>query len=224
MHHIGETPTSCKQRNAIDPTGCGDMVLAALGVCIAAGLTWPDVCQIANAAAGLKCERRGAVPVPRAEVVLDLLDGEKRIQRALLPVVRATRQRVVFTNGCFRVCHAGHAWLMRWAKEQGACLVVGVNDDESAANLRPGEYVMPLAERMEIIAGLGCVDYVVPFSEPDPCELLRLLKPDVLVKGGEYAGERIPGDDMVADVRIAPESPYATHATSLIADLIQNQD
>jgi D-beta-D-heptose 7-phosphate kinase/D-beta-D-heptose 1-phosphate adenosyltransferase len=124
--------------------------------------------------------------------------------------------RVVFTNGCFRLLHAGHAFLLDWAKQQGDLLIVGVNSDESAYRLKgPGGY--PLAERMEILAALACVDYVVSFDDDTPYDIIEALKPDILVKGSECAHQYIPGSDLVSDVRIAPEGPFAhLHATKIL--------
>ncbi len=129
-----------RSRHVVDVTGAGDMVLATLGVCLAGGLDWPNACRIANAAAGLKVERRGAAPVSRAELVADLCHGYKVLPLPLLLACleshRLHGQKIVFTNGCFDVLHAGHVQMLREAKAQGDVLVVGLNSDASVRTLK----------------------------------------------------------------------------------------
>lgn len=126
---------------------------------------------------------------------------------------------VIFTNGVFRVPHAGHAWYLRWARSQGDLLVVGVNDDKSAKIAKgPENFVLPIEERVEWLTSLECVDWVIPFPWPDPIPLIKELKPDVLVKGAEYAGRRVPGDDMVRRVLFAPADAYPRHCTDLVGE------
>lgn len=102
---------------------------------------------------------------------------------------------VVFTNGVFDLLHVGHVTLLEAARAQGAALVVGVNADESVRRLGKGtdRPLVPLAERGRVLAALGCVDCVVPFEEPTPLALILALRPDVLVKGADYAPESIVG-------------------------------
>jgi rfaE bifunctional protein nucleotidyltransferase chain/domain len=104
-------------------------------------------------------------------------------------------EKTVFTNGVFDLLHPGHIQLLQFAREQGDILVVGINDDASVRRLK-GEKrpIFPLAERMEILAALECVDFIVPFSEDTPLQLIRALgKIDVLVKGGDYAPGEVVG-------------------------------
>lgn len=126
---------------------------------------------------------------------------------------------VVFTNGVFRIPHAGHAWLLDWARQKGEVLVVGINDDVSAFRQKPGEYVLPLDERIRMLSTMACVDWIIPYSEDDPGSILRLLRPARLVKGNEYAGVDIPGRVFVGEVMIAPESPYGRHASDLVSEI-----
>lgn len=112
---------------------------------------------------------------------------------------RRRDERMVFTNGVFDLLHPGHIELLQFARSQGDFLVVGVNDDASVRRLK-GEKrpIFPLAERMEILAALECVDYVVPFSQDTPLELIRTLgRIDVLVKGGDYAPGEVVGREQV---------------------------
>ena len=112
-----------------------------------------------------------------------------------LELEKRTRDKVVFTNGVFDLLHPGHIMLLQFACEQGDLLVVGINNDESVRRLK-GEKrpIFPLAERMEVLAALECVDYVIPFSEDTPRQLIRALRRiDVLVKGGDYAPDQVVG-------------------------------
>jgi D-beta-D-heptose 7-phosphate kinase/D-beta-D-heptose 1-phosphate adenosyltransferase len=107
-------------------------------------------------------------------------------------------KRVVFTNGCFDLLHVGHLRYLEEAKSLGDILVVGVNSDRSVRELKgPRRPILPLAERMEILSGLECVDYVTSFEEATPLELITLLKPRVLVKGGDWSKETIVGREVV---------------------------
>jgi D-beta-D-heptose 7-phosphate kinase/D-beta-D-heptose 1-phosphate adenosyltransferase len=117
----------------------------------------------------------------------------------LLAQARAQAKRIVFTNGCFDLLHVGHTRYLQAAKALGDLLVVGVNSDASVKSLNksPGRPIVPEAQRAEILAALGCVDYVVLFAEPDPHGLIRAVQPDVLVKGGDWSVETIVGRDVV---------------------------
>ena len=108
--------------------------------------------------------------------------------------LRKAEKRVVFANGCFDLIHIGHIHLLQQAREQGDCLVVAVNSDSSVRQIKePGRPVVPEGQRAEVVAALGCVDWVTIFAEPDPLALIRLLKPDVLVKGTDWSEEEIVG-------------------------------
>lgn len=107
-------------------------------------------------------------------------------------------KRAVFTNGCFDLLHVGHLRYLEEARSLGDILVVGVNSDRSVQELKgPRRPILPLVERMEILSGLECVDYVTSFEEPTPLELITLLKPWVLVKGGDWSKETIVGREVV---------------------------
>jgi rfaE bifunctional protein nucleotidyltransferase chain/domain len=111
---------------------------------------------------------------------------------------RSLGRKVVFTNGCFDLLHAGHVALLDTARGQGDVLVVGVNTDRSVRRLKgAGRPIVPLGERMEILAALRSVDRVVPFPEPTPARLIARLRPDVLVKGSDYRVREIVGHDTV---------------------------
>ncbi len=142
----------------------------------------------------------------------------------LVPLLRAERtrgKRIVFTNGCFDLMHVGHTRYLQAAKDLGDLLVVGVNGDASVRTLNkaPDRPIVSESQRAEVVAALGSVDYVVLFDEPDPHSLIAALQPDVLVKGGDWAVERIIGRDIVEArggvVRTIPLVPGVS-STSII--------
>jgi D-beta-D-heptose 7-phosphate kinase/D-beta-D-heptose 1-phosphate adenosyltransferase len=112
---------------------------------------------------------------------------------------RAKRKRIVFTNGCFDLMHIGHTRYLQAAKALGDILVVGVNSDVSVRTLNkaPDRPIVPEAQRAEVLAALGCVDFVVIFDEPDPRQLIAAVQPDVLVKGGDWMIDQIIGRELV---------------------------
>lgn len=189
-----------------DVTGAGDAAAAALGIALGCG--WPalDCARLANVAASLAVAKSGTSAVSGPELALALGgagDKDRGIlsQEQLAQAVQAARQsglRIVFTNGCFDVLHAGHVACLEQAKALGDRLIVAVNDDASVARLKgPGRPVNALQRRMRVLAGLAAVDWVAPFAEDGPEALLRLLKPDVLAKGGDYRVEQVAGADIV---------------------------
>ena len=118
---------------------------------------------------------------------------------AIVEDLRRQGKRIVFTNGCFDLMHVGHIRYLQAARELGDVLVVGVNSDASVRSLNkgPGRPIIPEAQRAEVLAALACVDDVVVFDEPDPGALIGALQPDVLVKGGDWAPDRIVGREVV---------------------------
>jgi D-beta-D-heptose 7-phosphate kinase/D-beta-D-heptose 1-phosphate adenosyltransferase len=117
-----------------------------------------------------------------------------------LAAARAHGESVVFTNGCFDLLHAGHLEALRAMRAFGDRLVVALNDDASVSRLKgPERPVMPLEQRMALVAALDCVDWVVPFSEDTPAALIERLRPDVLAKGGDYVPSEVVGHDTVVD-------------------------
>ena len=118
--------------------------------------------------------------------------------------------KIAFTNGCFDIIHAGHVRTLRHARSRADLLVVGVNSDESVARLKgPNRPVLPLNQRLRVLAGLADVDFVIPFAEETPRELILALRPDVLVKGGDYQIEEVVGREEVwswgGKVEVAPQ-------------------
>jgi len=123
---------------------------------------------------------------------------EKENLRKVLRDLRAKGKRVVFTNGCFDLLHIGHLRYLERAKALGDILVVGINSDSSVRRLKgPKRPILPLVERMEILSGLRCVDFVISFNEKTPLQLISFLKPHVLVKGGDWTKETTVGKEVV---------------------------
>jgi len=145
----------------------------------------------------------------------------------LLHTAQTQGKRVVFTNGCFDLMHVGHTRYLQAAKDLGDLLVVGVNSDASVKmlNKSPDRPIVSDAQRAEVVAALGCVNYVVLFNEPDPQSLIAAVQPDVLVKGGDWAVERIVGREIVEArggiVRTIPLVPNMS--TTLLIQRIRAQ-
>ncbi|MDP3049268.1 MAG: D-glycero-beta-D-manno-heptose 1-phosphate adenylyltransferase [Thermodesulfovibrionales bacterium] len=131
--------------------------------------------------------------------ILDWKELETKIDEA-----KAAGKKVVFTNGCFDMLHIGHIRYLRDAKALGDVLVIGLNSDKSVSKIKPGRPLNPQDQRAEVLASLEMVDYVTLFDEETPYELINLLKPDVLVKGGDWEKEDIVGSDIAKETRSLP--------------------
>lgn len=195
-----------RAREVYDVTGAGDTVISALAAALAAGHDLAAATALANLAAGVVVGKLGTatVTVPelrRAMRELDEIESgvvdEDRLV-ALVSDARAHGERVVMTNGCFDILHAGHVAYLEQARRLGDRLVVAVNDDASVRRLKGSDRpVNTLAQRMTVLAALGNVDWVVPFSEDTPERLICKVRPSLLVKGGDYRPEDIAGGDCV---------------------------
>jgi D-beta-D-heptose 7-phosphate kinase/D-beta-D-heptose 1-phosphate adenosyltransferase len=196
-----------RARQVADATGAGDMVLATLGLALAAGATLHDAVALGNVAAGLEVERLGCVPITPQEVVADLLaehasgsGKERSLDRLQLELNRhrAAGRRIVFTNGCFDLIHLGHVEYFRFAKAQGDLLVVGVNTDASIRRLKGDKRpVVNEDDRIGVLEELESIDYLVRFDTNTPIDLIRAIRPDVLVKGADYRKDQVVGHDVV---------------------------
>lgn len=214
--------------------GAGDMVLAAAGLCRAAWLPWHETARLANLAAGLMVERPEDVPVTREDLeAASWQDGVDRPEKlttlggleALAEEHRKRGLRVVLTNGCFDLLHAGHLHLLEQAAKLGDVLVVAVNDDDSVRRLKgPGRPVVPAQDRAALLAALACVSHVLVFSGDTPHEVLKRVRPDVLVKGGDYREGEVVGREVVEGyggrVVVAKRKDGAS-TTGLIRDVVK---
>lgn len=194
-------------RHVYDVTGAGDMFLAGLAAARANGLGWHDSVRLANAGAGLEVEVFGVEPIPLERIHYSLLEiaskdrGKLRTIEQAAVEVRAQRAkggRVVFTNGCFDVLHAGHVSLLEKARAHGDFLVVGLNDDRSVRSLKgDGRPINSQEDRARVLGALQSVGAVVLFGDPTPIALIEALRPDTLVKGADYTKDRVVGAEFV---------------------------
>lgn len=190
-----------------DVSGAGDTVLAAFGMSLAEGKTVTESAFVANAAAGIVVSKRGTAVVNRSELETFLKGGSKEISRTAIDSFKQKNAgcKVVFTNGCFDVLHQGHRKLLQQAKELGDLLVVGLNSDNSIKRLKGAERpINSLSQRVEALSALPFVDAVIVFEEDTPLELIILLRPNTLVKGGDYTEDQIIGNELVENVVIIP--------------------
>ncbi|MDX9873991.1 MAG: bifunctional D-glycero-beta-D-manno-heptose-7-phosphate kinase/D-glycero-beta-D-manno-heptose 1-phosphate adenylyltransferase HldE [Spongiibacteraceae bacterium] len=195
-----------RAREVYDVTGAGDTVISVLAAALAAGTSLPDAVALANIAAGIVVGKLGTAVVtpPELRRVLqhDLGVGQgvltiEQLESAIADA-RAHGERVVFTNGCFDIIHAGHVGYLEQARKLGDRLIVAINSDASVTRLKgPGRPINSVDRRMAVLAGLGSVDWVTSFEDDTPEALLERLRPDVLVKGGDYSKEEVVGWEIV---------------------------
>ena len=195
-------------RQVFDVSGAGDTVIATLTAAVAAGLGFGDAIHLANLAAGVVVGKVGTTPIQLHELIATIRDSDHidHAQSVYKPADLARQiaawkeqgERVVFTNGCFDLLHVGHVTLLAKARQLGARLVVGINTDRSVSALKgPTRPVVNEHDRAVVLAGLTSVDAVVHFDEDTPLELIGVLKPDIIVKGGDYKEEDVVGGDLV---------------------------
>jgi D-beta-D-heptose 7-phosphate kinase/D-beta-D-heptose 1-phosphate adenosyltransferase len=215
-------------REVFDVTGAGDTVIGVLAAAFASGLSLNSSAALANVGASLVVSKLGAAAVSAPELQVALtgkttfntgIVNDEQLMQAVREV-RAKGKKVVFANGCFDILHAGHVTYLQMAKQVGDYLIVAVNTDESIKRLKgPDRPINHLDHRMTVLAGLGMVDWVVPFHDETPERLLRLLKPDFLVKGGDYKLDQVVGADLVraygGEVRIMNHN-IKTSSTDLL--------
>jgi D-beta-D-heptose 7-phosphate kinase/D-beta-D-heptose 1-phosphate adenosyltransferase len=196
------------------PSGAGDTFLAAFTLALATGADTPAAAEIASAAAAVVVAKEGTAVCSASELHASLTaDGAPSASRARLAAElaedRRQGRRIVFTNGCFDILHRGHVSYLRRASDLGDVLVVGVNSDAGIRRLKgPTRPINTLEDRLTVLAALRFVDYLVPFDDDTPHELIRLVRPDVFVKGGDYTRDRLPEASLVEEqggvVRILP--------------------
>ncbi len=203
-HEEFHLPTQA--REVYDVTGAGDTVIATLALAIAANSEFTQASALANIAAGIVVGKLGTSTVSETELRAELSSGqesgfgvmsEEQLKIAV-ELAQARGENIVMTNGCFDILHAGHVSYLNNAKTLGSRLIVAVNDDASVTRLKgPGRPVNPVDRRMAVLAGLGAVDWVVPFTEDTPQRMIANILPNTLVKGGDYKIEEIAGGEEV---------------------------
>jgi D-beta-D-heptose 7-phosphate kinase/D-beta-D-heptose 1-phosphate adenosyltransferase len=206
----GDYHSPARAREVFDVSGAGDTVIATLAASLAGGLHIHTAVELANLAAGIVVGKVGTVPIAQHELIAlltpstGITSGEKildfdRVQRRVAEW-RASGETVVFTNGCFDLLHVGHITLLEDCRRFGSKLVLGLNSDASVCRLKgPTRPIVGERERARVMAALASVDAVVLFDEDTPLELIQALKPNVLVKGGDYTIDTVVGhEDVIA--------------------------
>ncbi len=179
-----------------------------LAAAVAAGADLESAARLANIAGGLEVEKFGCVPITANEVLAELRledrnrGGKLRTADDALAELNLRRDRgetVVFTNGCFDILHAGHVDFLQRCRREGSALVVGLNTDASVRSLNKGSNrpINVFADRAAVVGALACVDYVVGFEESDPEALIHKIRPDVLIKGKDWADKGVVGQEFV---------------------------
>ncbi len=232
----GELHLPARAREVYDVTGAGDTVVGVLAAALSGGSDLEGAVTLANIAAGIVVGKLGTAVVSATEL-RRAVQQEQGVGRGVmtrdqlrLAAEDARRQgeRLVFTNGCFDIIHAGHVGYLEQARKLGERLIVAVNSDASVRSLKgDGRPVNPVERRMAVLAALESVDWVVSFEEDTPRKLLEELKPDLLVKGGDYPDkESVVGWDLVqgygGEVRVLDQ--VDSLSTSGIVERIRDPD
>ena len=204
-------PTFAKE--VFDVTGAGDTVLASLGFALACDLNIDEAIEFSNFAAGVVVAKIGSATATLNEIIeyessLNKSFSEEHIKTlneiiVLCTELKSRGKRVVFTNGCFDLLHAGHVKYLETAKSFGDVLILGLNSDRSVTALKGKERPINIqADRAYMLAALEVVDYVVIFDEDTPYELIKSIKPHILVKGGDYKGKEVVGQDIADELKL----------------------
>ncbi len=241
IDHAGAQHFPAEARQVYDVSGAGDTVVAKLAMALAAGLAPGPACVLANTAAGGVVGKVGTLPISQTELqqTLERQNALEQIHKQIdhdtlamqVDAWRSQGLRIVFTNGCFDLLHEGHVTYLEQARKLGDRLVVGLNADRSVSALKgPSRPVIREDDRARVLCALESVNAVTLFDDDTPLRLIRCLKPDVLVKGSDYAEDQVVG---AADVRSwggrSHSSPYcrvsapAPSSTSL-ADVARPAD
>ena len=196
-----------RPRSVYDVTGAGDMVLATLAAALAAGCDYQAAVRLSNIAGGIEVEKFGTATVTIQEIADEITgqsrdSGDKiRTADSLLSEIawhRRQNKTVVFTNGCFDVLHIGHVEYLQFCRRQGDIVVVGLNSDSSVKMIKGSDRpINNQHDRAAILAALEAVDYVTVFTEPEPTNLIEKVRPEVLVKGADWAVKGVVGREFV---------------------------
>ena len=200
-------------REVFDVTGAGDTMLASLGFALACGYSIDDAVEFANLASGVVVGKIGSATATLNEIIeyessLNKSTSDEHIKtfdeiKDLVADLKKRGKKIVFTNGCFDILHVGHVKYLEEAKSFGDVLILGLNADESVTTLKgEGRPINPQMDRAYILAALEPVDYVVIFSEDTPYNLIKLIKPHTLVKGGDYEGKEVAGQDIADELKL----------------------
>ena len=204
-------PTITKE--VYDVTGAGDTVLASLGFALACGFEIDEAVEFANLAAGVVVSKIGSATATINEIIelessINKSTSDKHIKSideitALAMELKDRGKKIVFTNGCFDLLHSGHVQYLETAKSFGDVLILGLNSDKSVESLKgKGRPINSQNDRTYILAALEAVDYVVIFDGDTPYNLIKAIKPQILVKGGDYKGIKVIGEDIVDELKL----------------------
>ncbi len=225
-----------RPRQVYDITGAGDMVLAIVGLCLASGADYAEAAALGNVAGGLEVEKFGVALLTREEIHRDLVEhhapeGAKILDRDRLKeeVTRRHRagQTIGFTNGCFDLLHPGHVRLLREAAGYCDFLAVGLNSDASVKRLKgTSRPINPAEARAEVLSALEAVDAVTIFDEDTPLELINAIRPDVLIKGGDYRPDQVVGREEVEQTggRLVIVPLFEGHSTTSMVDRASDRE
>ncbi len=200
-------------REVFDVTGAGDTVLASLGFALACKFDIDVAVEFSNLAAGVVVGKIGSATATLNEIIeyessLNKSTSDEHIKTlneitALSEELKARSKKIIFTNGCFDILHAGHVRYLETAKSYGDVLILGLNSDRSVTALKgDGRPINTQMDRAYILAALEAVDYVVVFEEDTPYDLIKAIKPHILVKGGDYEGKKVVGQDIADELRL----------------------
>ena len=200
-------------REVYDVTGAGDTVLASLGFALACGVDIDDAVEFSNLAAGVVVGKIGSATATLNEIIeyessLNKSTSDEHIKTlgeitTLSEELKSRGKKIIFTNGCFDILHAGHVRYLETAKSYGDVLILGLNSDRSVTALKgEGRPINTQLDRAYILAALEAVDYVVVFDEDTPYDLIKAVKPHVLVKGGDYEGQEVVGQDIADELKL----------------------
>ena len=193
-------PTVAK--DVFDVTGAGDTVISAMAISLVGGKSIVEAIEYSNKAAAVAVSHVGCYAVKADEVEQDF-DGRKIVSIDEIEGLLPKNKKIVFTNGCFDILHSGHVKYLKEAKSFGDILVLGLNEDESIRRLK-GESrpINEFADRAEVMAALEMIDFVIGFEDDTPYELIKVVKPNILVKGGDYEGKEVVGSDIADETRL----------------------
>jgi D-beta-D-heptose 7-phosphate kinase/D-beta-D-heptose 1-phosphate adenosyltransferase len=196
-----------RPRTVYDVTGAGDMVLAMLAVALAGGCGYESAVQLSNIAGGIEVGKFGTATVIVEEIVEEIATLNRSTSSKICDVDsllnkisqhRKENKTIVFTNGCFDVLHRGHVEYLQFCRQQGDIVIVGLNSDGSVKTIKgPERPINNQHDRARVLAALETVDYITIFNEPDPMNLLKKVRPDVLVKGEDWAVKGVVGREFV---------------------------
>ena len=200
-------------REVFDVTGAGDTVLASLGFALACDYQIDDAVKFSNLAAGVVVGKIGSATATLNEIIeyessLNKSTSDEHIKTlgeiaTLSKELKARGKKIIFTNGCFDILHAGHVRYLETAKSYGDVLILGLNSDRSVTALKgEGRPINTQLDRAYILAALEAVDYVVVFDDDTPYDLIKAIKPHILVKGGDYEGKQVVGQDIADELKL----------------------